>query len=278
MSDSDISAALAGTITLGDLQVSRLGIGTNRITDTPQGQALLRRAVELGVNFIDTAYVYQNGASETAIGNTLAPYAPGLIIATKGGLGPDGPEGRPEQLRDNLEHSLRRLRTDCIEIYQLHRLDPHVPIGESVAALKQFQDEGKIKHIGLSEVNVDELETAIRIAPIVSVQNEYNVANRKHEDLLTYCTDHEIAFIPWFPLGGLRGDTAKVEKMVAAMAEKYQSSSQQIALAWLLKRSKVMLPIPGTTSIEHLEANLRAAAIQLSDEDYDQLREARPES
>jgi pyridoxine 4-dehydrogenase len=258
---------MADTVQVGDLTVNRLGLGTNRITDTPEARALLNRAVELGINFVDTAYAYTNGASETTIGKTLAPYTDGLVVATKGGWD----NTRPEELRGLLEESLRRLKTDCIDLYQLHRVNPDVPIEDSVGMFKRFQDEGKIRYIGLSEVSVDQLKRAQAVTPIASVQNEYNVAVRKHEALVDYCTEQGIAFIPWFPLGGLRGDTAKVERLVGEVAEKYQATSQQIALAWLLKRSPIILPIPGTLSIDHLEDNLKAAAIKLSDQDYQQL-------
>lgn len=263
----DISAAQAGTIKIGDLTVNRLGLGTNRITDTDAAHQLLKRAVELGVNFIDTAYRYQNGASETAIGNALAPYPEGLVIATKGGWAEDG----PEDLRRFLEESLRRLKTDRIDLYQLHRVNPDVPIEDSVSALKQLQDEGKIRHIGLSEVSVEQLQRAQKVVPIASVQNEYNVLERKHETLVDYCTEQSIAFIPWFPLGGLAGGAEKVNALLAELAAKYEASPQQLALAWLLKRSPMILPIPGTLLIEHMEDNLRAAAINLSDKDYERL-------
>jgi pyridoxine 4-dehydrogenase len=267
MADDDTPAKRASTVKIGDMSVNRIGLGTNRITDTPEAAALLKRAVELGVNFIDTAYRYAGGASETTIGNTLAPYPDGLMVATKGGW----EETRPEELRGQLEESLRRLQTDHIDLYQLHRVNPDVPIEESVGMLKRFQDEGKIRHIGLSEVSVEQLQQAQTVVSIVSVQNEYNVAIRKHEDLVDYCTQHGVVFIPWFPLGGLRGDTAKVEQLVAQLAEKYDATSQQIALAWLLERSPVILPIPGTLSIEHLEDNLRAADLHLAPEDYQKL-------
>jgi pyridoxine 4-dehydrogenase len=261
----EISAAQAGTVRLGDMTVHRLGIGTNRIHDTKEGHSLLKRAVELGVNFIDTAHTYAGGDSEKAIGNTLAPYGKGLVIATKGGMGNGA---KPQQLRDELEESLRRLKTERIDLYQLHRVDPETPLSTSVSALKQFMDDGLIRAIGLSEVSVDQLKEALSIAPIASVQNEYNVANRKHEDLINYCDEQGIVFIPWFPLGGLAGDTVKVEEKVAEIASQYGASVQQIALAWLLKRSPIILPIPGTTSPEHLEENLKAADIVLADEDF----------
>jgi pyridoxine 4-dehydrogenase len=264
---AEISAAAAGTIKIGDLTVNRLGLGTNRITDTDEAHKLLRRAVELGVNFIDTAWRYQNGASETAIGNALAPYGNGLVIATKGGW----EEDRPEDLRKYLEDSLRRLKLECIDLYQLHRANPNVPIEESVGMLKKFRDEGLIRHIGLSEVSVEQLQRAQKVAPIASVQNQYNVLERKHEALVDYCTEHGVVFIPWFPLGGMAGGAGKVEAKLADLAKKYNATPQQLALAWLLKRSPVIVPIPGTLSAEHLEQNLRAATIQLGDEDYRQL-------
>lgn len=262
---NSISAAKAGTVLIGDLSVNRLGLGTNRIHDDSQGQALLKRAVELGINFIDTAHRYTGGESEIAIGNALSPYKNGLVIATKGGMGNGA---SPEQLRSELEESLRRLKTSCIDLYQLHRVDPSIPITESVTLLKQFQSEGLIRHIGLSEVSLDQLEKALSVTSIASVQNEFNIANRKYKDVLNYCTANNIVFIPWFPLGGLAGDTVKVNSIVSKVAQKYSAKPQQIALAWLLKRSPIILPIPGTTSLEHLEDNLRAADLELSEKDF----------
>lgn len=268
---ADISAAAAGTINLGDLTVDRMGLGTNRITDTPESYELLRRAVELGVNFIDTAHRYTSGASETSIGNALAPYKPGLVIATKGGYEAGGANGTPEALRKDVEDSLQRLKTDCIELYQLHRVDPDVPLEESVSALKTFQEEGKIRHIGLSEVTVEQLQQAQKIATIVSVQNEYNVLVRRHEALVDYCTQQGVVFIPWFPLGGLSGGSEQVEAELEEVAARYSATPQQLALAWLLKRSPMILPIPGTLSIAHLEENIAAGAVHLNDEDYQEL-------
>jgi aryl-alcohol dehydrogenase-like predicted oxidoreductase len=262
-----ILADKAGQVRVGNLRVNRLGIGTNRITDTKEARALLKRAVELGVNFIDTAHTYQGGASETTIGRTLKPYPEGLVIATKGGMN----GAAPDQLRTNLEDSLRRLQTDCIDLYQLHRVDPAVPLETTIRTMKEFVDEGKVRYIGLSEVSVAQIEQAQQIIPIVSVQNEYNLAQRQNEDVLDYCTEHGIIFIPWFPLGGLRGDTAKVNARTEDLAKKYEATPQQIALAWLLARSPIMLPIPGTLSIEHLVSNLQAGLIQLSPADYRQL-------
>jgi aryl-alcohol dehydrogenase-like predicted oxidoreductase len=266
MAESNLAAA-AGQVKIGDLTVNRLGLGTNRISDTTESQALLGRAVELGVNFIDTAHRYGGGASEITIGKTLAPYA-GLVITTKGGFDYEGESGSPAVLRQHLEESLKRLKTDHIDLYQLHRVDPNVPIEDSVGALKTFQQEGKIRHIGLSEVSVEQLQRAQKIANIVSVQNEYNVLARQHEDMVDYATEHGIVFMPWFPLGGLSGGAEQVEAKLTDLAGKYQATPQQIALAWLLKRSPMMLPIPGTLSIEHLESNLGASRIALSDEDY----------
>lgn len=263
----EISAQTAGQIRIGNMVVNRLGLGTNRITDTPAARNLLRRAVELDINFIDTAYRYQGGTSELTIGNTLSPYNNGLVIATKGGWEDD----EPSDLRGFLETSLWRLKTDHIDLYQLHRPNPNIPIDDSVQMLKMFRDEGKIRHIGLSEVTIDQLKHAQKVAPITSVQNEYNILERRHEKLVDYCTENNIVFIPWFPLGGLSGGAEQVESKLADMADKYSASPQQIALAWLLKRSPMILPIPGTLSVEHLEENLRSAQIELSDEDYDWL-------
>lgn len=271
---TDISAAQAGTISIGDFTVNRLGLGTNRISDNATSHKLLRRAVEFDINFIDTAHRYSAGASEISIGNALGPFPDSLLVATKGGFNEQGViTGSRQALRKDLQQSLQRLETDHIKLYQLHRVDPDVPIEESIRALKQFQDEGLIRHIGLSEVTVDQLERARKVAKIVSVQNEYNVMVRHHEDLLRYCTEHDIVFIPWFPLGGLRGGAREVETALQDIAHKYNASPQQLALAWLLKRSPVTLPIPGTLSVDHLEENVKAAAIKLSDGDY-QLLEA----
>lgn len=259
---------ITSTITVGDLPVKRLGLGTNRIRDNQDGYQLLQKAVELGVNFIDTAHSYAGGESEAAIGNALAPYPPGVVVATKGGMGNGA---TPAQLRAELQESLRRLKVRHIDLYQLHRVDPAVPLAESVGALKHMQDEGLIRHIGLSEVTVEQLEEARSIAPIASVQNEYNIAVRRYEDMVDYCTQHNIVFIPWFPLGGLRGDTAQVECKLVPFVQKYGATVQQLAIAWLLKRSPMILPIPGTTSVDHLQSNLAAAAVTLSDEDYQTL-------
>lgn len=270
-----LSATNAGIIMLGTKTINRLGLGTNRLTDTPESHELLLRARELGVNFIDTAYVYSEGASETTIGNILSPYSADLLISSKGGIaaGAHGetPNNTSEFLRSNLETSLQRLQTDCIDLYHLHRIDPNVSLTNTVKILKQFQEVGKIKLIGLSEVSVAQIKEAQTIAQISSVQNQYNVAQRGYEDVVDYCAEQGIAFIPWFPLGGLFGGQAKVTERLQPLADAYHVTVQQMALAWLLKRSPVMLPIPGTLSIEHLEINLAAANIELSDTDFNQL-------
>jgi len=268
----NISAARAGSVRLGDRTVHRLGLGANRVTDTESARALLVRAVELGVNFIDTADVYQFSASESMIGKTLGNSTSGVVVATKGGVARTAEGGsvdcHPEYLRQAVEGSLQRLRVDCIELYQLHRVDPHVPIETSVGALKEMQEAGQIRQIGVSNVTVDELERARRVATIVSVQNRFNILEREQESVLEFCDRHSIAFIPWVPLH--RGNLASA-KMLSEMATRYRVTSHQLALRWLLKRSPVVLPIPGTLSIAHLEENLAAADIELSDDDFHKL-------
>ena len=268
----EVSAARAGSVQLGDRKVHRLGLGTNRLTDTEPARALLRRAVELGVDFIDTADVYQSTASETAIGNTFGNSAGDVLVATKGGMVRSsdgrGVDGHPEYLRRAVEASLRRLRVDSIELYQLHRVDPEVPIETSVEALKEIQKAGQIRRIGLSNVTVDELERARRVATIVSVQNRYNILERNEEPVLEYCDAHSIVFIPWTPV--LRGNLGQA-KTLSEMAARRGITPYQLALRWLLRRSPVMLPIPGTLSLAHLEENLAAADIELSDDDFRRL-------
>ncbi|MGD1049449.1 MAG: aldo/keto reductase [Solirubrobacteraceae bacterium] len=276
----------AGTLSLGDLEVDRLGFGAMRITgpgiwgpptqppDGPDGAlALLRRAVELGVNFFDTADSYGPNVSEELIAAALAPYD-GLLVATKGGLTRPGPnvwhaDGRPEHLREALEGSLRRLKLERIDLYQFHRPDPKVPLEESLGALVEARAQGKIRHIGLSNVSLDELERALAMTEIVSVQNRYSALDRKSQEVLDACARHGIAFIPWFPLaaGEATTDTGALEHV----ARGHDASAGQIALAWLLATSPVMLPIPGTSRIEHLEQNVAAAAIRLSEADLEAL-------
>jgi pyridoxine 4-dehydrogenase len=265
-------ATKAGSVRIGDRDVHRVGLGTNRLTDSQPARELLRRAVELGVNFIDTADVYQSTASETTIGNAFQGRLGDLVVATKGGMvrtaGGGGVDGHPEYLRRAVEASLQRLKLDSIELYQLHRVDPSVPIETSVGALKGLQEAGKIRHIGVSNVTVEELERARRGATIVSVQNQYNLLQREQEPVLEYCEAHSIVFIPWTPLA--RGNPAET-KTISAMATRYKVTPQQLVLRWLLRRSPVMLPIPGTLSLPHLQENLAAAEIPLSDADFHEL-------
>jgi aryl-alcohol dehydrogenase-like predicted oxidoreductase len=273
----------SGTFTLGDLEVHRLGFGAMRITgrgvwgepdDPAEARRLLRRVVELGVDLIDTADSYGPAISERLIREALHPYPEGLVIATKGGsirFGPEGwgADGSPEHLREACEGSLRRLRLDRIDLYQLHTVDPHVPLKESVGALKGLQDEGKIRHIGLSNVDVWELEQVLDIADVVSVQNRYSLADRGSEDVLERCEELGIGFIPWFPLAA--GRLANDRGAVADVARERGATPTQIALAWLLAHSPVLLPIPGTSRVKHLEENVAAASTQLTDEELERL-------
>ncbi|MGI8435376.1 MAG: aldo/keto reductase [Chthoniobacterales bacterium] len=280
----DSAANASDTFTLGgDLTVRRLGFGAMRITgkgiwgdpkDPEQARKLLRRVVELGVNFIDTADSYGPEVSERLIAEALHPYPADLVIATKGGLTRQGPNewnpvGRPEYLRQCVEMSLRRLKVERIDLYQLHRIDPKVPAEESLGALAEMQKAGKIRHIGLSEVTAQEIESARKVLPIVSAQNEYNIANRKSEETLRYCEQHQLGFIPWFPVAA--GDLTKPGGALDEAAKKHDATVAQLALAWLLHRSPVMLLIPGTSSIEHLEENVAAAKLQLSEEEWTRL-------
>lgn len=277
-------ATASGTLTLGgDLTVHRLGFGAMRITGPgvwgePQdrGEALrvLRRAVELGIDLIDTADSYGPYVSEELIREALHPYPAGLVIATKAGLVRTGPGrwepvGRPEYLRQECEMSLRRLGLERIDLFQLHRIDPLVPAEEQVGELRDLQHEGKIRHIGLSEVSVEEVERARRIAEIVSVQNRYNLVDRQSEPVLRYCEQHRLGFIPWFPLA--TGSLAEPGGPLRALAQELGATPGQAALAWLLHRSPVMLPIPGTSSVRHLEENVGAAGVRLRDEQVAEL-------
>ena len=285
MSDNkSVNAAQSGTFTLGgDLTVHRLGFGAMRITgqgiwgapkDPEECRRVLKRTLDLGVNLIDTADSYGPEVSETLIAEALYPYPKGLVIATKGGLTRQGPNiwkpvGRPEYLQQCVELSLRRLKVDTIDLYQLHRIDPKVPADETLGALKELQQAGKIRHIGLSEVSVAEIEHARTIVDVVSVQNEYNLANRKSEEVLDYCTQNSLGFIPWFPVAG--GDLVKPGGILDQAAKTHDATVAQLALAWLLKRSPVMLPIPGTSSVAHLEENVASSGISLTDEEFEAL-------
>jgi pyridoxine 4-dehydrogenase len=276
-----VNASASGTFTIGgDLNVNRLGFGAMRITgegiwgepkNPEEAKRVLRRAVELGINFIDTADSYGPDVSERIIAETLYPYPKDLVIATKGGFTRQGPGkwapvGRPEYLHQCVEMSLRRLRLDRIHLYQLHRIDPKVPVEESLGILKDLQSAGKIRHIGLSEVSVAEIERAKKTVQVVSVQNQYNLADRQHEDVVSYCQKNQLGFIPWYPM--LAGKLAKAGGPLDEAAKRHKVSVGQLALAWLLHRSPVMLAIPGTSSVAHLEENLRAAALKLDEKEW----------
>ena len=250
---------------LGDVEIARIGLGTNRLTNTPTNVAFIKEAVAAGVGMIDTAHTYTGGESEATIGAALTANLDRSVIATKGGAGGPG-RGRPENLHAEIEESLRRLRTDSIALYYLHRVDPETPLEESLAAIKEYRDRGKIRHIGISEVSIEQIERARKIVPIVAVQNHYNLAERKHEAVVDYCAKENIVFVPFFPL---RGEGGRVVKEIAG---RYGATSAQIALAWLLRRSPVMLPIPGTLSLEHLKENMAALEIALTDADFEKLR------
>ncbi len=286
-----ISAAASGTFSLGgDLPVTRLGFGAMRLTgkgiwgepaDPEAAKQLLRRLVDLGVNFIDTADSYGPEVGERLIAEALHPYPEGFVIATKGGLTRQGPNrwmpvGRPEYLGQCVEMSLRRLKVERIDLYQLHRIDPKVPVEESLGVLKRLQQQGKIRHIGLSEVNAGEIERAAKTVPIVSVQNEYNVGNRKSEETLKYCEANQLGFIPWYPVAA--GDLAKPGGVLDEAAKRHDATVAQLALAWLLHRSPVMLPIPGTSSVEHLEENVAAADLKLSEDEWAAIEQAAKKS
>jgi aryl-alcohol dehydrogenase-like predicted oxidoreductase len=256
-----------------------MGFGAMRLTgegvwgepeDTEEARAVLRRAVELGVNFIDTADSYGPEVSERLIGEALYPYPEDLVVATKGGFVRPGPrqwetDGRPEHLREACEGSLKRLKVERIDLYQLHRIDPKVPSEEQLAVLAELREEGKIWHVGLSEVGVEEIERAREIVPIVTVQNRYNLTDRGSEDVLDFCERAGIGFIPWFPLA--TGSLARPGGTLDEIAVRHDATPGQVALAWLLAKSPVMLPIPGTSSVEHLEENVAAAGLRLSDEE-----------
>ena len=275
-------AAGAGTVTLGDLTVNRMGYGAMRITgpgifgppaDREEAKRVLRRAVALGVNFIDTADSYGPDVSEELIAEALHPYPDGLVIATKAGFERPAPDvwrtnGRPEHLRRRLEGSLRRLRVERIDLWQLHRVDRKVPADEQYGALADFLREGLVRHVGLSEVTVEQVEAARRVVPIVSVQNRYNLVDREWEPVLDHCERHGIAFIPWYPLGAGNVDAGE---RLARVAERRGASQLQVALAWLFARSPAIVNNPGTSKVKHLEENVAAAEIRLSDEELREL-------
>lgn len=277
--DSKLTAAASGTFAIGEtLVVNRLGFGSMRLTgdgvwgepkDRDEAIRVLRRAVELGVNFIDTADSYGPEVSERLIAEALHPYPAGLVIATKAGFERPGPDrwtmnGRPQHLRAACEGSLKRLKVERIDLYQLHRIDPAVPAVDQIGTFADLQKEGKIKHIGLSEVTVEQIQHAQSMVEIVTVQNRYSIADRAAEPVLEYCHEEEIGFIPWFPLGA--GKLTEPGGVLARTAAEMKISMSQLALAWLLWRSPVMLPIPGTSSVKHLEENVAAASVELDNE------------
>ena len=280
-------ASASGTFAIGgDLSVHRLGFGAMRLTgdgiwgppaDPDEAIRVLKRAVDLGVNFIDTADSYGPNVSEDLIAEALTPYPEGLVIATKAGLVRTGPGdwypvGRPKYLRQCLELSLRRLGLEQIPLYQLHRIDPEVPAADQFGVLKDMQDEGKIGHIGLSEAGVEEIQQAQETIDVATVQNQYSLSERRHEDVLDYCEEQGIGFIPWNPLHA--GNLAEPGGPVDEAAEATGATHAQVALAWLLRRSEIMLPIPGTSSVEHLEENIGAATLDLPDDLYEEMTQA----
>ncbi|MEU4638309.1 aldo/keto reductase [Micromonospora chalcea] len=287
MATSTQPAKASGSYRIGgDLRVDRLGYGAMQLTgpgvwgdpkDPAEAVRVLRRAYELGVTFIDTADSYGPFVSELLIREALHPYADDLVIATKAGLtrsGPDDwrPVGRPEYLRQQCELSLRHLGLDCIPLYQLHRIDAKVPLADQLGELALLRQEGKIRHIGLSQVSVEQIEAAREIVPIVSVQNLYNLADRGAEDVLAHCERHDLAFIPWFPIA--TGNLARPGGPLDAISTAHGATPAQLALAWLLRRSPVMLPIPGTSSLAHLEENVAAAEVELTDDEFEALAKA----
>lgn len=266
----------------GDLEVRRLGFGAMRITgkgiwgppsDPEAAKKLLHHVIDLGINLIDTADAYGPEVSENLIAEALHPYPKGLVIATKGGLLRGGPNdwstcGRPDHLKAACEASLKRLKLDRIDLYQLHAIDDHVPLEESLGALRDLQNEGKIRHIGVSNFRVMHLQRAVEVVDVVTVQNRYNLADRKHDEVVDWCTERNIGFIPWYPLA--TGDLTERSNL-PDIAKSHEAAPSQIALAWLLRRSPVMLPIPGTSSIEHLQENTRAREIELTNEEFEAL-------
>lgn len=285
---SQPSASAAGTFTVGgDITINRLGFGAMRLTGRgiwgePEDRAeclrVLKRLPELGIHFVDTANSYGPFVSETLIAEALYPYK-GMLIATKGGLtrqGPDkwAPVGRPEYLRECVLMSLRRLRIDRIDLWQLHRIDPRVPRDEQFSVIAAMIKEGLIRHAGLSQVTIEEIEAAQRVFPVVTVQNRYNLVDRQDEKLVDYCEKHDLGFIPWFPLAA--GDLAEPGGVADRVAKAHGATASQVALAWMLKRSRTMLPIPGTSKVAHLEENVAGAALELSDAELAMLDRASP--
>jgi pyridoxine 4-dehydrogenase len=252
--------AMPRTIRLGDVEVPRVGLGTNRLADTAVNESFIDQAVSAGLRHIDTAHTYANGQSEATIGEALMSESDGVVVATKGGWA----SGRPEEIKGQIEESLRRLRTEAIDLYYFHRPDPETPLEESLGPIKEAREAGRIRHIGLSSVSVDQIERGRQIVPVTAVQNHYNVEERKWDDVVDHCEREGIVFVPFFPL---RGNRSEVDEI----ASRRGCSAAQVKLAWLLRRSPAMLPIPGTLSIDHLRENLGALEIELSDAEFDAL-------
>ena len=251
------------TIRLAGTEVPRIGLGSNRLAKTPENVAFLKEAVAAGLCHVYTAHLYAGGQSEETIGAALSPFPEDCVVATKGGFAPG--EGRPDALREQIETSLRRLRTGSIALYYLHRVDPETPLEDSLGAIEEQRAAGKIRHVGLSEVGVDEIERARKIVPVTAVQNRYNLADRRWDDVVDYCAGEGIVFVPFYPLRDSTGPA------LAAIAGRHRASPAQIALAWLLERSPAMLPIPGTLSLEHLNENLAALEIELTGAEFEAL-------
>jgi pyridoxine 4-dehydrogenase len=255
-------AAISRPIALGRHRLNRIGLGTNRLANTAENRSFLEAAIGAGVNFIDTAHLYAGGESESAIGIALAPFADDLVVATKGGY---HPSGGTEGLREELEMSFERLQTDTIALYYLHRVDPDVPLEETMSLLKEYRGAGRIAHVGLSEVSVEQIQRARSVVPIAAVQNEYSLSERRSDEVVDYCTSESIVFVPFYPLHGDRSP------VVAEIARRHDATPSQVRLAWLLHRSPVILPIPGTLSLQHLKENLAALDIELSAGDFETL-------
>jgi aryl-alcohol dehydrogenase-like predicted oxidoreductase len=251
-------------VTLGETSLGRIGLGTNRLTNTPENVAFVQQAVAAGIRLLDTAHVYTSGESEETIGAALSQSPEGCIVATKGGYGTGN--GRPEVLSAQIEESLRRLQTDSIGLYYLHKVDPETPLEDSVGVIKEYRDRGRIRYVGVSNVSVEQIEQAKQIVPVAAVQNHYNLAERTHEDVVDYCAANGIVCVPYFPLRADGGSAA------AEIAARRGVTPAQIALAWLLRRSPAMLPIPGTLSLDHLRENLATAEIELTDDEFEALR------
>lgn len=251
------------TVTLGETPLARIGLGTNRLTNTPENVAFVREAVAAGVSLIDTAHVYTRGESEQAIGAAVSDLPDGCLIATKGGYGAG--EGRPEVLAAQIEESLARLRTETIGLYYLHKPDSQTPIEESLAVISDYRDRGSIRYVGISNVSVEQIETVRQAVEIAAVQNEYNLSDRTHDDVVDYCASNGIVFVPYYPL------EADGASYMADIAGRHDATPEQVALAWLLRRSPATLPIPGTLSLDHLNDNVAAAQIELTDDDFELL-------